>query len=169
MPAEIMAESALLLPCDHAEHCVWNETLYNRSLDPIADTRDRELEEYLAKKAARKEEEAAKKAAEEQAKLAGDQSGANDHSEHGRNRTKSTQEDLASGSLRRRLALEASQNGTAESRKTAPQTKDQSTEDEDLPDPHQPPSHKEWVANLIEQSRLPPGYLKIRSKSYILR
>lgn len=169
MPAEIMAESALVLPCENVEHCAWNETRYYHHLDPLADTRDLELEEYLAKKATRKAEEAAKKAAEEQAKLAADQSGTNDHSEYRRNATKSAPESLGSGSLRRRLALEGSKRGAAESRESALQPRDQSTEDEDLPDPHQPLSHKEWVANLIQQSRLPPGYVKVRSRGYILR
>jgi mannosyl-oligosaccharide alpha-1,2-mannosidase len=36
-------------------------------------------------------------------------------------------------------------------------------------DPNQPLSHKEYVERRIKQESLPPGYVTVRSKKYILR
>jgi mannosyl-oligosaccharide alpha-1,2-mannosidase len=67
MPSDIMAESAVLMPCESMENCVWNETAYHNFLDPSGADRDRRVEEYLAKKAAEKEDNE-RKAAEKEAK-----------------------------------------------------------------------------------------------------
>lgn len=41
--------------------------------------------------------------------------------------------------------------------------------DNTLPDPHRPLSHKEYVESRIKQGSLPPGYVSISSRKYILR
>ena len=43
------------------------------------------------------------------------------------------------------------------------------TVDEDLPDPLRPFSHKEFVEARIKQEALPPGFVGIRGRKYILR
>jgi mannosyl-oligosaccharide alpha-1,2-mannosidase len=44
-----------------------------------------------------------------------------------------------------------------------------STAGEVLPDPQRPLSHKEWVEARIKQEALPPGFVTIRGRKYILR
>jgi mannosyl-oligosaccharide alpha-1,2-mannosidase len=44
-----------------------------------------------------------------------------------------------------------------------------STTGEALPDPLRPPSHEEFVEARIKQDALPPGYVTIRGRKYILR
>jgi mannosyl-oligosaccharide alpha-1,2-mannosidase len=64
----IMAEGAHVLPCVSAEKCTWNETAYHYALDPLAATRDADVAEYVANKAAREKlEEGEKAAAKKQA------------------------------------------------------------------------------------------------------
>jgi mannosyl-oligosaccharide alpha-1,2-mannosidase len=66
----IMPEGALVLPCVSSEKCSWNETAYHHALDPLADTRDQDVAEYVANKAARKKDgEEAKIAAKKQAQI----------------------------------------------------------------------------------------------------
>lgn len=66
MPSGIMPETAKLLPCESANNCVWNQTLYFETLDPIGATRDDSRAEYFKNKelAAKAEFEAAKAKAE---------------------------------------------------------------------------------------------------------
>ena len=46
MPSGIMPEGASAVPCESASDCHWNETVWWRYLDPYADTRDEQLEDY---------------------------------------------------------------------------------------------------------------------------
>ena len=46
MPSGIMPEGASAVPCESASDCHWNETVWWRHLDPFADTRDEQLEDY---------------------------------------------------------------------------------------------------------------------------
>ena len=66
----IMPEGAHVLPCVSATDCTYNETAYYKALDPLADSRDEGVAQYMANKAAReKKEEAAKVATKEQEAL----------------------------------------------------------------------------------------------------
>jgi mannosyl-oligosaccharide alpha-1,2-mannosidase len=70
MSTGIMPESAEVYLCEKDTDCQWNETLWRRSLDPMADKREQMIEDYEIKKANRKaQEEQAALAAEEKAKL----------------------------------------------------------------------------------------------------
>ncbi|KAM3069998.1 hypothetical protein ACMFMG_003965 [Clarireedia jacksonii] len=64
----IMPEGATVVACENAEHCTWNETLYNEYIDPSAAFRDEQLADYIANKAA-----------EEQAKIAAAKEATYDH------------------------------------------------------------------------------------------
>jgi len=46
MPAGIMPENAMILPCQSAADCPWNETLWHERLDPNAKWRDEQMDEY---------------------------------------------------------------------------------------------------------------------------
>lgn len=49
MPSGVMPEGAAAVPCASVSDCAWNETLWWRYLDPLADTRDAQLEDYHAR------------------------------------------------------------------------------------------------------------------------
>ncbi|RYC57274.1 hypothetical protein CHU98_g8932 [Xylaria longipes] len=50
-PTGIMPEGAHVLPCPDAKNCHWNQTLYEQSLDPAFENRDKQVEEYRKRKA----------------------------------------------------------------------------------------------------------------------
>lgn len=74
MSSGIMPEGAEVFRCEDDTHCPWNKTLWMRSLDPQADERDQQIEEYESKKAARKTQE-------EQERLAAESKAAVEESE----------------------------------------------------------------------------------------
>lgn len=52
MPSGIMPEGAIVMPCESSEHCTWNETAYFHLLDPMADERDKLVQQYDTQKRA---------------------------------------------------------------------------------------------------------------------
>lgn len=69
----IMPEGAHVLPCPDAKNCHWNQTLYERTLDPSFDSRNEQLEEYHKRRAKTKaaaEKAREKKKAQEEEDLA---------------------------------------------------------------------------------------------------
>ncbi|RYP46438.1 hypothetical protein DL768_007350 [Monosporascus sp. mg162] len=66
-PSGIMPEGASAVPCESVNNCHWNETIWWRALDPLADTRDAQLADYNARK---EELEAIKTQQEKRKKLA---------------------------------------------------------------------------------------------------
>lgn len=162
MPSGIMAEGAVLLPCQSLNKCAWNETAYNEHLDPRGVERDRDLESYLADKAASgaileatagegTEAISGKTIADivvsrdlsdttsppqDDQPSAEDASGVQPRDEPSRLQSRAPAEGLTSGTER---------------------------------DPNRPQSHKEYVAAKIANNNLPLGYVNIRSKKYSLR
>jgi mannosyl-oligosaccharide alpha-1,2-mannosidase len=68
MSTGIMPEMAEVYLCEKDTDCQWNETLWMKALDPMADQREKQIEDYESRKAMRKaQEEQAASAA--QAKL----------------------------------------------------------------------------------------------------
>lgn len=55
----IMPESATVYPCESVTDCKWNQTAYYLFLDPMGETRDIQVQEYLESKAEREAEEMA--------------------------------------------------------------------------------------------------------------
>ena len=152
MPSDIMAESAVLMPCENMEHCTWNETAYHNYLDPKGEERDRKVEEYLHKKAtekAEKEKEAAETAAKalaEAAEKAKDESAAKTQVKS----EKPNPKEMSHG-------FSNTTSVSIKKREAAPM------------DAQKPLSHKEYVEDQIERLQLPAGYVNVRSKNYILR
>lgn len=168
MNSEIMAESAEVMPCDTMDHCTWNETAYHYYLDPTGDARDQKVEDYLAEKAAKGE----KKATEDT-----DTRDSNDETTQGDNKTKDL---TASEKAAKALADAAKAKGADAGLKSdAGKTKDEtrsisnttssSLQKREILDPQKPLTHKEYVEDHIKQHSLPPGYVSIRAKNYILR
>ena len=248
-PSGIMPEGATVLPCESAEQCTWNETAYWEFLDPMADTRDHVLEEYIENKAARDAEkaklaEAAAKAEEHRvdAQQAADippeqqeediakydekiklealidpthttepaptshvvslqkrQSSPKDDlpmpiTHNFQDAVTQAKEDYKNGNdpgalkgvssppsvmvpqdkvyMEKTLTTEAELRGMNTGRQAEiPQSEHSSTFDaaEYLPDPLRPLSHKEFVETRIKQEALPPGFVTVRSRKYILR
>ena len=248
-PSGIMPEGATVLPCESAEQCTWNETAYWEFLDPMAETRDHILEEYIENKAARDAEKAkmleaaAKKAEEEridaqqaddtpekqkediaehEAKIQSDalpdptqttEPAPTSHPVSLQKRQNSPRENLPNlvtrnfrddvaqakenykkdtandpGALQgvssppsvmmpvdkqymeKALTTEAELRGMSVGRQAeVPLSEQSSTANEALPDPLRPLSHKEFVEARIKQDALPPGFVTIRGRKYILR
>ncbi|KAK3321539.1 glycosyl hydrolase family 47-domain-containing protein [Apodospora peruviana] len=51
MPTGIMPEFAQILPCEKADDCHWNKTMWYEHLDPEVSWRNTQMEEYYARKA----------------------------------------------------------------------------------------------------------------------
>ncbi|KAM0811434.1 putative alpha-1,2-Mannosidase [Seiridium cardinale] len=51
MPTGIMPEGATVVPCAEAGNCKWNETLWHQYLDPLWNTRERQIDDYYKRKA----------------------------------------------------------------------------------------------------------------------
>lgn len=216
----IMPEGAEVIACVSAERCAWNETLWYERLDPMADQRDKELEEYFKQKATREAEEAKEKlkalknpprpavtgvgrsntdsSAEfepqniEKTSLRKRQLGDIPNKEVPKPITHDFRDDLPSkggsgtakaGTTAADKALEENFAKTEEELNSittsgrqveVPLTQDASEYFEgvggsELPDPFKPLSHKEYVEARLEQEALPPGFVNLRSKKYILR
>jgi mannosyl-oligosaccharide alpha-1,2-mannosidase len=252
-PSGIMPEGATVLPCESAEQCTWNETAYWEFLDPMAETRDHVLEDYLENKAIRDAEKArlaeaelltkadqdkidAEQAAyispriqeediakqEEKAKLSSlaDPTHRTEPAptsnpvslqkrqippEESKATARNFKEDVAQakenykmdtandpGALKGvssppsammpqdKIYMEKSLTTEAELRDLAagrqaeiplqlPTPEQSAAAAEILPEPSQPLSHKEFVDARIKQDALPPGFVTIRGRKYILR
>lgn len=144
----IMPESFHLLPCDKSKPCLWNEAHYRKALDPQADMRVKQAEELyqqklqFAKEAQNKVEGADKEAPAPPASFpAGSRQDAIDKHEAGDRRGKVTP-----------------MNGTRLTRREAA--------------PLEKPvvlSHDDFVNARVRDERLPPGFVKIPSRYYLLR
>jgi mannosyl-oligosaccharide alpha-1,2-mannosidase len=49
-PHGIMPEGSIMVPCKDKEQCTWNETVYYHELDPIWDSRDQNVADYIKSK-----------------------------------------------------------------------------------------------------------------------
>jgi mannosyl-oligosaccharide alpha-1,2-mannosidase len=182
MPAEVMAEAAHVLPCESAENCIWNETVYYDYIDPRGEERDQKLENYLADKAARKaekeaaekaaEKEAAEKAAETKFDSEGIETKAADDEPRDILHSTSTLIEKRQVDEKDGLSqpiVRGSENGPAGPQSDVPLPANQAKAVVEPRDLHQPLSHMEYVEDQIKQNRLPPGYVKVGFKKYILR
>lgn len=177
MNSDIMAESADVMPCDSMEHCTWNETAYHYYLDPSGHDRDQKVEEYLAKKAAESEKKAAEDA--EKGAEADTIATADTQTTEGDNRTtkdeKTESEEVVEALAEAAKAKDLETVTHTESKKAKDETRSMSNttvssiHKRALTDPQMPLSHKEFVEEHIKKNNLPPGYVRIRAKNYILR
>jgi mannosyl-oligosaccharide alpha-1,2-mannosidase len=247
-PSGIMPEGATVLPCESAEQCTWNETAYWEFLDPIAETRDHLLEEYIKNKAALDAERARlaeatltkadekridteqaadippgtqeQDIAQHEAKIKSDAQLDPTHTtepaptshpvslqkrqnfpkeDSNKEVPRNFKDDVAHakenyqagndpGALKgvssppsvmmpqdkiymeKTLTTEAELRGMSAGRQAEVPLQEHSTAaDEVLPDPSRPLSHKEFVEARIKQDALPPGFVTIRGRKYILR
>ncbi|PBP18725.1 class 1 alpha-mannosidase 1a [Diplocarpon rosae] len=229
-PTGVMPESALVLACQNAEDCTWNETLYWEYLDPMGTQRDQNVADYdrntkyqaaasdtkLADEMAQANTETGKAMLDKASTLADKSSSPSAGSEafkdepaslHKRQSspksdvpkpiTHNFAEDAPAGksvpkteqaaaapashaavspadelyeakSKEAELELESFVN-TSGHRAEKPLSDLIDPSAETWPDPLRPETHKEYVAARIKNEGLPPGFVSLRSKAYILR
>ncbi|KAI1429026.1 glycoside hydrolase family 47 protein [Xylaria sp. FL1777] len=199
----IMPEGAHVLPCSDSKNCHWNQTMYEEALDPLFDSRDEQVQEYLKRKAkakaakekGREEKESAQNLAQTKSKMGqpknsaldeklsrGSQADHDDVWVQKRAPVSGTEElesdlvdsDSVTGFKNTKFVaveaedLEDSDPAPGFERSTKGQIPMQKSEDREK-DPLRPLSHQEYVANRIENEKLPKGFLDVNSKAYILR
>ncbi|KAH7012435.1 glycosyl hydrolase family 47-domain-containing protein [Microdochium trichocladiopsis] len=183
-PSGIMPEGAYVVPCTNVKKCDFNETLWWQALDPLAATRDAQLDDYY-------------KRVEELKALRAQRGHATDEEEQGTHKFRvshasSKDEKLAKA---RPDDSTSSDHDTNHFKRSAlpPPTPEKNTgraalssfhqnsplgatsddEEEQIPLdmtlPARPQSHKEYVQDRITNEKLPPGFTDIRFSSYILR
>lgn len=80
MNTGVMPEMAEVLPCASVTNCPWNETLWKKSLDPMAGQREQQIKDYESKMARLKAQEDQERLAA-QSKLAAEENEGNSASE----------------------------------------------------------------------------------------
>lgn len=158
-PSGIMPESATVLPCKNAERCTWNETIYHRYLDPGWKTRDESLRVYLENK----------KKFDTETGLSGPEVVRGDRRMVKRETSAPTSSyDERAGSIEAEF-----ENGPVgrQSEVVLGDTPEHSTESIDNlpPDPDRPSSHKEYIENFLNNTRIPIGMTSMRGEAYHLR
>ncbi|PYI02647.1 seven-hairpin glycosidase [Aspergillus sclerotiicarbonarius CBS 121057] len=134
----IMPEQFGLVPCKKGEKCEWNEAIYYKALDP-------NLEERLARAAARKEEKEKKKANEEP-------------EPESPNSIKKSHTKRERGNWH---VVATPDEDTPKKEEAVPEKVDEAEE--------KVPSHEEFASARIRNERLPPGVTRLVNRKYILR
>ena len=197
----IMPEGGHLLPCPDAKNCPWNQTLYEKTLDPSFETRDEQVQDYYNRKAKAKlamqrekeDNESVQDLGQTKIKTGQPKKSALDenlskgsHTDHDNSDIRkratiprigeleddltglSTSKGIKNGKFTEAEDLEDSDPAPGFERSTAAQIPLQTDEDEEE-DPLRPLSHAEYVANKIENEKLPKGFVDVTSRAYILR
>ncbi|EGO55734.1 hypothetical protein NEUTE1DRAFT_67654 [Neurospora tetrasperma FGSC 2508] len=191
MPTGIMPEYSMVLPCAKADDCQWNQTAWYNAIDTEAEWRDEQLKKWevnhaewvqevkmLKKEYAEAEEAAAKARSEQEAKPKNThQSGLNPGVHQG------MQQDVDYHLTKRRLSEDDKIEVAAKVNKLedeldlnniaghAQQDQQQKPMSELLlpPEPEKPLSHEEYVEDRIKRENIPPGFVSLNDKRYILR
>lgn len=148
----IMPESFHLLPCEKGKPCTWDETLYQKALDPQADMRAKQTEKLYEQKL--------QFAKEAQSKV-----GEADKT------TPAPPASFPAGS--RQDAVEKHGAGDRRGKVTPPMNLVNGTRlaRRDVAEPEKPLvlSHDDFVNGRIRNERLPPGFVDIPARYYLLR
>ncbi|KAI1505063.1 glycosyl hydrolase family 47-domain-containing protein [Biscogniauxia marginata] len=173
-PSGIMPEGAHVVPCDDVNDCHWNQTMYDELLDPLFATRNAQLEEYYKSKAELKKQKAQEERDQKlRTEAEGKTSGLIEENSGHAGEKAST----GSSGIRRRAPpskissledIDGDSDPAIPPRSNSGQIPLQEDEDE-FDDPARPLSHEEYVAKKIENDKLPPGFLDVNFKRYILR
>lgn len=166
----IMPEGATLLPCPTTEKCAFNETLWWETLDSSKEYRDKRVAEWelsWGRMAKLQQQSAAKDGPP--AKSVSDKSNADKPSTDGATTGKSAPE------------KSTNKNAADYEKPSYPDIGDSHLIKRDTDDgdpgfritnqeiPERPQSHEEFIKEYLETYNIPPGYVRIASKSYILR
>ncbi|KAH8903258.1 seven-hairpin glycosidase [Coniochaeta sp. PMI_546] len=175
MPTGIMPESSVVMPCKSIDKCAWNETAWHEKMDPNRSWRDEQMADYLERHKIWKEEV---RNITEQAKLEKEKSDKVDAAAReieeerelrpvndtlpGKGGPTNLKVGTASGEGAYDFGSE--DDGAADSSQTT------LTDEPDLPpEPIPPQTHEEYVKDRIRNEHLPPGFISLNDKRYILR
>lgn len=156
-PSGLMVEGAQVLPCPTLDKCDFNETLWHESLDGSREWRDAERvrwekqeEQHALLQAEAKSTDSDEAAAELETPAARD----------------ATDESVLPESLKQKLNSTAADEelGTTKHHERRSPPVSQST-----PKNQKPLTHDEYVSKRLDEEKLPPGFININSKQYILR
>ncbi|RDA91284.1 hypothetical protein CP533_6307 [Ophiocordyceps camponoti-saundersi (nom. inval.)] len=173
----IMPEHGLVATCPGLEKCDFNKTLWWQGIDPTRQRRDEEVQLWEEKYGSAGDATSSGKQrwGRLDKRAAVDLSGAE----------KAPTFEFSKGSKSKlpeslRIKLNKKYGQTEQTEETSPKTtpggadsknaKDDVTKGRPLPEkPQKPLSHKEYVEKLLEEDNLPPGFVSVNSRSYILR
>ncbi|KAL2176602.1 glycoside hydrolase family 47 protein [Thermothelomyces heterothallicus CBS 202.75] len=177
MPAGVMPEYARVLPCKSRDDCHYDQAAWYTALDSRAEQREAEMEEYYTKLAEWKEqveklkkEDALRKQAEERAREVESQSKpaaeTAQYGDSGDFPAEVTENDKtpAPVPLKRDVAVSSDNQGISNNQQ--PMRSDKLVFP---PAPMKPVTHKQYVAQRIENERIPPGFVTLTDKRYLLR
>lgn len=152
----IMPETFEVLPCESMDSCTWNETRYWDALDPYVEERIKQAQAWYQREL-RKAQQAQKEKAEESSSTA----------------LAAPPSHNSEGHISKREVDSAEEEGNEVPTKTLPAKngKAGSVTDMDVAMPAKPSvlSHEDYVKARIKEDRIPPGFIKISSRKYILR
>jgi mannosyl-oligosaccharide alpha-1,2-mannosidase len=185
MPSGIMPEYATVLPCKKPDDCHFDKEAWYAALDPNKEYRGRQMEEYydhLAEWKERveklKQEEILQKQAEEQKRQADAAKAAAEEEERRRRPVNAStpaqeapQSEGSSTELKQRETVPAAEL----QKRDAPGEFGDASEQKPLPGlvlppaPNKPLTHQEYIAQRLEKERIPPGFVTLNDKRYLLR
>ncbi|KAL2163509.1 hypothetical protein VTH06DRAFT_5567 [Thermothelomyces fergusii] len=172
MPTGIMPEYAQVVPCKDRNDCHYDEAAWYAALDPRAEQREEDMEEYYTRLAKWKEEVEEIKRQDALRKQQAEERAAPEAGSQGK---AANYETSSTGPLERdvtasldkypdRFDLRPDNQGTSNNQQ--PMGGDKLVFP---PEPVKPVTHKEYVAGRIESERLPSGFVSISDKRYLLR
>ncbi|KAL2019956.1 hypothetical protein VTK56DRAFT_9048 [Thermocarpiscus australiensis] len=212
MPTGIMPEYATVIPCKRPDDCRWNQTAWYEKLDPSAEYRESQIEEYYVKKAEwkaqvaeLKEKAALQKEAEERKRREEAQRRADGEEERekrpaqnasppsesqkrdslndfGSQAVTNSRQDAAVSTVDeakvKKLESSLDLNSNSGRQGDTPSYQDGHGDTSDQkpmgkifipPAPVKPLTHLEYVTDRIQKEHIPPGFVTLNDKRYILR
>ncbi|KAK4250044.1 glycoside hydrolase [Corynascus novoguineensis] len=173
MPAGVMPEFSHVLPCKTRDGCHYDQEAWYTALDPLAERREADMAEYYTQLAEWKErveelkrEHALQKQADERARQ--DDSQRQAAAETVRTSVPTESED-SPGALKEKIkrfqdSFDLDSDGTS-----GPNQQPISNELVLPPAPVKPSTHQEYVGQRIKNEHIPPGFVTLNDKRYILR
>lgn len=173
MPAGVMPEYSHVLPCKTRDGCQYDQEAWYTALDPLAERREADMAEYYTQLAEWKErveelkrEHALQKQADERARQGDSQRQA--AAETVRTSVPTESED-SPGALKEKTkrfqdSFDLDSDGTG-----GPKQQPISNELVLPPAPVKPSTHQEYVDQRLRNERIPPGFVTLNDRRYILR
>ncbi|KAK4100391.1 glycoside hydrolase family 47 protein [Parathielavia hyrcaniae] len=185
MPLGVMPESAMVMPCKYPDDCHFDMEAWYAALDPNAQWRETQMDDYydrLAEWKKRKAEILRQKAEQKRRQAEEAQKQAAEEEERTRSRpVNATLQDQEArdpdGSSLPESELEAQDTASTAGLQKRDSQGGFGTAPGQLPmagltvppPPAKPLTHKEFIAQRLEKERIPPGFVTLNDKRYILR
>ncbi|KAK4192292.1 glycoside hydrolase [Podospora australis] len=190
MPTGIMPENSYVLPCKNPEDCHFNKTAWYDALDTNAKYRAGDMERYYESKIEWKKEvedikkqQVLQKQAEERRQKAAAEKKALEIEERAKKRP--ANETTPAGGAKKpesfpsrfqsrsgEETIEERDPGSSTTLEDSLDLNTEYTQQQELiipPEPVKPLTHMEYVQNRLEKEHIPPGFVTLQDKRYILR